>query len=82
MGSKKEKYFFYYLKANHSFIDKEYDLHFIFNSTVQITIPTRDFNRITRILSHFMPLVSIHPLRKHKKASTYLMFSGGIERDH
>ena len=34
-----------------------------------------------QVLTNFRPLVSFHAPRKHRKATYFLMFSGGIEKD-
>ena len=34
------------------------------------------------LLTHFMPLVSLYTPWKHQKTSGFLIFLGGIERDH
>ena len=51
----------------------------ILNSTRKnlIVIKTR-----INILIHYMPLISFYSHWKHQKIRAFLMFSGGIERDH
>ena len=50
---------------------------------LQVTI-FNSFNKAmsTNWLTHFMPLVSFYTTWKYQKASSFLMFLRGIERDH